>query len=75
MYPVAVRSNLDPFDGVDSDLTLWEVLRQAGLDQAVKSMDVRPKPSALSCAVLLLARISVRSPQNVFIFIIKNMYF
>ncbi|KIY96840.1 ATP-binding cassette transporter [Monoraphidium neglectum] len=38
IFSGSVRSNLDPFGQAPSDVVIWEALRQAGIDELVRSL-------------------------------------
>jgi ABC-type multidrug transport system fused ATPase/permease subunit len=40
IFSGSVRSNLDPFGQAPSDVVIWEALRQAGIDELVRSLGV-----------------------------------
>lgn len=40
IFSGTIRSNLDPFGEAKGDLSIWEALRQAGVDGFVKELEV-----------------------------------
>lgn len=40
IFSGTVRSNLDPFEQAGSDAAIWEALRQAGIQDLVRSLGV-----------------------------------
>lgn len=53
IFTGTVRSNLDPCGAFGSDMEAWNTIRQAGLEETIKSMPVRPLlgpcPRVTSC--------------------------